>query len=481
TPSPGREQNERRRRHDRRTRTPPPAPRPAEPAASPSPSSSTPPAPPLRSANNPDSAMFALVRRFFSEPLLSPETSEAVQAAYLRPLHLSKLADHFHVVLASSLACVFLRAASGLLCPILCPRTYPRLTGPQKRNWDIRVVSMVHCLLIVWGALQVRENPKLKQDRVFGYDFVAGCVFLGVGGGLSNPITAASSSRRREPVLCPGTGLGICCAVEHLACCTRGANPFLRDKRNVYSVATGYFLWDAIVTLCRIKENGVGFFLHGAACFFVFIFAFVRFPAGSADPRRVCATRLTWSSRIFPDDTRNRFSCIVSSMTLLSSLAYRRHRSIKISTFLPDGAAFLMFELSTPFLNINWFMDKMGMAGSLLQLINGIVLLTAFFCARIVFGFVASWQTYENASKPVSVEATKPLVPTFLIVLYTVANLLLNGLNIYWFGMMIKALRKRFNSKSTKANITNEGLKKLDSKISVTLTEVDDEINKKQL
>ncbi|KAF9193970.1 hypothetical protein BGZ50_006814 [Haplosporangium sp. Z 11] len=84
--------------------------------------------------------------------------------------------------------------------------------------------------------------------------------------------------------------------------------------------------------------------------------------------------------------------------------------------------------------------DKLGMTGSIYQLINGIVLLSVFFCARIVFGLYMSYQTYLNVL-PVLEQ-----VPWHLVIIYSVANVVLNALNLFWFYKMIESLMKRFPS-----------------------------------
>lgn len=103
---------------------------------------------------------------------------------------------------------------------------------------------------------------------------------------------------------------------------------------NVYAIACGYFLWDTLI--CLYDFHGVPFALHGVACFFVFIFSFTPF------------------------------------------LNYY-------------GASFLLFELSTPFLNIHWFCDKLKLTGSRIHVTNGYILLWTFFLSRIVFGFYSSY------------------------------------------------------------------------------------------
>ncbi|KAG0006744.1 hypothetical protein BGZ80_005153 [Entomortierella chlamydospora] len=102
------------------------------------------------------------------------------------------------------------------------------------------------------------------------------------------------------------------------------------------------------------------------------------------------------------------------------------------------GSVFLMFELSTPFLNIHWFMDKLGMTGTTYQLINGIILLLLFLCVRIMFGIYMSYQTYQTAMLVID------QIPWHLIIVYSLANVVLNSLNIYWFYKMIESLMKRF-------------------------------------
>jgi len=79
------------------------------------------------------------------------------------------------------------------------------------------------------------------------------------------------------------------------------------------------------------------------------------------------------------------------------------------------------------------------MTGTIYQLINGVILLTVFFSARIVFGLYMSYHTYQNVMLVVD------QVPLHLIVIYSVANVVLNTLNLYWFYKMIESLARRFN------------------------------------
>ncbi|KAG5985232.1 hypothetical protein E4U55_000055, partial [Claviceps digitariae] len=122
------------------------------------------------------------------------------------------------------------------------------------------------------------------------------------------------------------------------------------------------------------------------------------------------------------------------------------------------GCIFILWELSTPFLNIHWFMDKLDMTGSRAQLYNGFLLLFTFFSCRLVYGTYQSvrvfddiWAAIDNNPSGSSLNSVAmgfasqdSTVPLWLGAVYLASNLTLNGLNLYWFIMMIKAVRKRF-------------------------------------
>lgn len=150
---------------------------------------------------------------------------------------------------------------------------------------------------------------------------------------------------------------------------------------------------------------------------------------------------------------------------------------------------FILYELSSPFLNIHWFLDKVNMTGSRAQWYNGMALLSVFFCCRILWGswqsvlvyrdmWIALKQTWAASSSPlqgpVSINAqvfqavrggglcmdetcaranaeisrfksyTADGVPTWLVGTYVVSNLILNFLNYFWFGKMVETVLKRF-------------------------------------
>ncbi|KIP08903.1 hypothetical protein PHLGIDRAFT_68644 [Phlebiopsis gigantea 11061_1 CR5-6] len=155
------------------------------------------------------------------------------------------------------------------------------------------------------------------------------------------------------------------------------------------AVAVGYFLWDTIDATVNFTD--LGFVLHGLACTIVYSFTF-----------KPCFEY---------------FSC-----------------------------RFLLWELSTPFLNIHWFLDKTGRTGSTLQLVNGILLLSAFFGARIVYG----WYISISFWRVVSSSAVRESIPLSYRLVILAGHAMLTLLNLIWLGKMIRALRKRFDDSEDK-------------------------------
>ncbi|KAH8117182.1 DUF887-domain-containing protein [Phellopilus nigrolimitatus] len=262
---------------------------------------------------------------------------EDVSRPLAHGLGLTKLPAHFPILVGSA---VFFWAVHIAVAPALSsaffPGSYGRLkTARDRNNWNIRVVSLVHALVIIPLALRSLDFPALNADRVFGWD----------------------------PRV--GTLTGIAC---------------------------GYFLWDTLESVIHLSE--IGFVVHGLACFFIFSLSFKPF----------------------------------------------------IAYYVPR---FLLWELSTPFLNIHWFLDKMGRTGSTLQLINGLCLLGTFAGVRLVYGSIQSYAFYQTLF------VNKDDIAFIMILTYGVGNVILNGLNVIWFRKMVIALRKRMES-SAKASEKRE-------------------------
>jgi len=148
------------------------------------------------------------------------------------------------------------------------------------------------------------------------------------------------------------------------------------------AMACGYFFWDIIEVL--YSDAGISFLIHGLACFCIFGMGFRPF------------------------------------------IHYYGVRS-------------LLWEASTPFLNIHWWLDKTDRTGSLAQMINGILLLITFFFSRIVYGSWITWNFWQT------LYAVREQFSTIALLIYVVGNGSLNVLNWIWLSKMITALLKRFD------------------------------------
>ncbi|KAI4294249.1 hypothetical protein K525DRAFT_244259 [Schizophyllum commune Loenen D] len=155
------------------------------------------------------------------------------------------------------------------------------------------------------------------------------------------------------------------------------------DAAIAHSVAVGYFLWDTADAIINFVD--LGFVAHGMACLLVY------------------------------------------------GLSYRPF-------VLYYGVRCLLWEISTIFLNIHWFLDKLGKTGSTAQKINGALLLASFFGVRIVYGGMVSAQFLTE------LYTIRRDVSTTVCVVYGGGNILLQGLNWFWFFKMIQAFQKRFSA-----------------------------------
>ncbi|KAK5987717.1 putative TLC domain-containing protein C17A2.02c [Cladobotryum mycophilum] len=181
----------------------------------------------------------------------------------------------------------------------------------------------------------------------------------------------------------------------------------------IQALAAGYFVWDLFVTSFNLDVFGLGTLAHAVAALLVY------------------------------------------------SLGFRPLVNYYSSIFI-------LWELSTPFLNIHWFMDKVNMTGSKAQLYNGILLLSSFFSCRLVYGTYQSFSVLQDLLRAVNNHPTKTYADTATMAFttskstvqpwiagsYLISNLTLNFLNFYWFIMMIRAVRKRFEPGSKAEPVT---------------------------
>ena len=129
--------------------------------------------------------------------------------------------------------------------------------------------------------------------------------------------------------------------------------------------------------------------------------------------------------------------------------------------------------MSTPFLNLHWYLDKCNMTGGKAQLVNGIALLVTFFGWRLVWGTYQSGKVYQaivhvlhttdfetksgSHGSAVLQLSDKQVLPLWLAYTYLASNTLLMILNFYWFWRMIETVTKRFRSpREKKAKLASE-------------------------
>ncbi|KAJ2393339.1 hypothetical protein GGI05_002447 [Coemansia sp. RSA 2603] len=150
---------------------------------------------------------------------------------------------------------------------------------------------------------------------------------------------------------------------------------------SAFSVTVGYFLWDIIDTYKHIDIAGIGFMAHAVMAFGVYLLSFAPF------------------------------------------LQYY-------------GACFMMFEVSTLFLNIHLSLEDLGLQDAIMYFINGTALVSSFFFARIVYGTILSinvWKGIASSEIPIN-----PLISVFV----KLANLTLMGLSYYWFSVIIVTAKR---------------------------------------
>ena len=90
----------------------------------------------------------------------------------------------------------------------------------------------------------------------------------------------------------------------------------------------------------------------------------------------------------------------------------------------------LLFEYSTPFLHIRWFLIKTGNADNAFAITNDYVFVFVFFVARVCMG---PYYIYLYLQSYIAL----PYDPMNYIFMNTI--LISNGLNYYWFYCILKS------------------------------------------
>jgi TLC domain len=145
---------------------------------------------------------------------------------YADALELPTLAYHIHEVIFSYLLYQNIETfVSPRVSTWLFPNIYPKLNRRTRINWDVHAVSLVQSCLInalaLWVMFKDEERGDMKHsaiERIHGYTGASGLI---------------------------------------------------------QAFATGYFIWDLIVSTRHIKIFGLGIWFHAVSALVVFAFGFV--------------------------------------------------------------------------------------------------------------------------------------------------------------------------------------------------------------
>ncbi|KAF7846758.1 hypothetical protein BT93_L3798 [Corymbia citriodora subsp. variegata] len=100
----------------------------------------------------------------------------------------------------------------------------------------------------------------------------------------------------------------------------------------------------------------------------------------------------------------------------------------------------LISEITTPEINMRWFLDTSGMKKSASYLINGVVIFIAWLVARVLLFVYLFYHVYLHYHQVIEMH-----IFGYLLVFVVPAALAL--MNLMWFGKIIKGLLKTIAKK----------------------------------
>ncbi|XP_057544765.1 uncharacterized protein LOC130823950 [Amaranthus tricolor] len=100
----------------------------------------------------------------------------------------------------------------------------------------------------------------------------------------------------------------------------------------------------------------------------------------------------------------------------------------------------LISEVTTPEINMRWFLDTVGLKRSHAYLINGIVIFFAWLVARILLFVYMFYHVYLHYDQVMQMHA-------FGFLLVFVVPSVLAAMNLMWFGKILKGLKKTLAKK----------------------------------
>lgn len=106
----------------------------------------------------------------------------------------------------------------------------------------------------------------------------------------------------------------------------------------------------------------------------------------------------------------------------------------------------LISEITTPEINMRWFLDTSGMKKSAAYLINGIVIFIAWLVARVLLFVYLFYHVYLHYHQVIEMH-----IFGYLLVFVVPAALAL--MNLMWFGKIIKGLMKTLAKKRWRSHV----------------------------
>lgn len=105
------------------------------------------------------------------------------------------------------------------------------------------------------------------------------------------------------------------------------------------------------------------------------------------------------------------------------------------------ASRFLIFELSTLFVNTHWIIEKLGYGGTKLILVNDVIGFIIYVVVRLLFG---PYLTFKFAS---DLYAERHRVKLSFAILASLGHITTHTLNFYWFFKLLKSVTKSFNTR----------------------------------
>lgn len=111
----------------------------------------------------------------------------------------------------------------------------------------------------------------------------------------------------------------------------------------------------------------------------------------------------------------------------------------------------LLFELSTPFLHIRWFLIKTNRANNMFAHLNDYCFVLFFFIARVVMGPIYFYWYISVVHLDIESKIHYVFIPSMVIS---------NALNYFWFVSILKSAMVASPSKKRKQNEKYQNKKK---------------------